>query len=212
MAQEWESAQKELNGALRKGGTPWRSVSQTALFGDLSTYVSVTPIEKFAQFDDPSPLIKAIGQEGSAQLLGRLSKCAVETHRYAMRFRDDLSMVKETGGPLAPLSVITFVRVAPGKRMDYEKLIKTDILPAMKKLDLDGYYVYETILGGNSNDWVSVTPMKKFAELDGGVPIVRALGQSGADKVAMKSGSIITSLERIVSRNRTELSYAPAAK
>jgi hypothetical protein len=208
MAKEWEALQKELNAALKKGGAPWRNVSQTAVFGDLNTYVSVTPIEKFAQFDNPSPLVQALGEEGAPQLLGKISKCVLDSHRYGVRFREDLSY-KQAGALPSPLAIITFIRVAPGKRPDYEKLVKTDILPAMKKLELDGYSVYETMLGGNSSDWVSVTPLKKFADLDAGLPLVRALGQAGADKVAAKSASIIVSLERIISRARMDLSYGP---
>jgi hypothetical protein len=206
MALEWEALQKDLNAALKKGGTPMRAVSQTAVFGDLNTYVSVTPIENFAQFDSPSPLVKALGENGSAQLLAKLNKCVVDSHRFGVRFREDLSWKERAP---APLAMITFIRLAPGKRPDYEKFVKSDILPAMKKLELDGYWVYEHIIGGNSYDWVTVTPLKKFADLDAGIPIIRALGQAGADKVAAKSANFITSLERIISRARVDLSYAP---
>ena len=209
MSRDWEALQKELNAALRKGGIPWRSVSQTALFGDLYTFVSVTPIEKFAQFDGPSTTVKALGEEGSANLLGKLGRCTVEAHRYAMHFREELSIIKP--GPPGGIAVVSFVRVAPGKRLEYEKFVKADVMPAMKKLDV-GYSVYEPVIGGNTNDWVSVTTMKGFGDLDSGVPIVRALGQAGADKIAMKAASIVSSLERIVSRARPDLSYLPAGQ
>src|SRR5258708_1105529 len=206
MARDWEALQKELNAGLKKGGTPRRSVSQTAIFGDLNTYVSISPIENFAQFDGPSPLSEGLGESGSAQLLSKINNCVVNSHRYGTRFREDLSW--KPMAP-APLSIITFIRVAPGKRLDYEKFVKSDILPAMKKIELDGYWVFQTVLGGDTNEYVTITPLKKFADLDAGIPLVHALGQAGADKVAAKSAGIITSMERIVSRARMDLSYAP---
>jgi hypothetical protein len=209
MTQEFEKIQKnELLPALKKGGTPWRSFSQT-MFGDLNTFVSVTPIEKFAQYDGESGLTKALGQEGVRALLTKLSKSVNETRRYAVLLRPDLSIMRPDAPP-SPYSVIAFVRVAPGKRLDFEKLVKSDVLPVMRKMEYDTYLAHETLFGGDANEWVFVTGIKKMADLDTGSPFVKVLGQAGADKLMMKTAGIISSVERIVSRSRPELSLVPA--
>ncbi len=207
MLQEWTDLQKnEVNPALKKAGVPWRGVWQTAVFGDSYEWAAVTPIEKFAQYDEPSPLVKALGQEGFTRLITKIRKCISGSHSYAFRFRPDLSIQKEMKEP-PQIAVVTSVRVTPGREPDFENFLKNDILPVLKKSDIVGYFVHQTVFGGDGTQWVGVTLYNKFADLDAGPPLVRVLGQEGANKLLAKAAGLVTSVERSVTRYNRDLSY-----
>jgi hypothetical protein len=77
----------------------------------------------------------------------------------------------------------------------------------MKKAGMTGFWVYDTVLGGDVNEWDLLTLYKNFADLDGPSPLVKALGQMGADSLAAKSAGIVRCMERAVLRYRADLSY-----
>ena len=63
MLNEWLDLQRnEVVPALKKAGVKTRTVYTTGLFGTSGEYVVVTPFEKYAEFDQGSPLIKALGE------------------------------------------------------------------------------------------------------------------------------------------------------
>ena len=209
MTQEWEKIQQnEFTPALKKGGVPFREVWQTAMFGDPFEYALVTPIQKFAQFDGPSALVKALDKDGAATLLNKVRRCVADTHGSAVRFRPDLSIMGNMQE--AELAVISTVRVASGRSQDFENWLKNDYVPALKKAEPAGYMVHQTVFGGNANDWVTLLLIKKFGDLDAGPMLNRAVGEEAASKIIAKAAGIVISLERSVSRHRADLSYSAA--
>ena len=48
---------------------------------------------------------------------------------------------------------------------------------------------------------------EKFADLDGGSPVEKALGPEGRRKLRQKSAGVIASMEKMVARRIAELSY-----
>jgi hypothetical protein len=211
MLQEWQDLIKnELNPALQKAGVPFRSVYATAVFGDSYEYVSISPITNFAQYDKPSPLVTAMGQEGLTRYGHKIRKCVDGSYTYAVRLRPDLSIMTEMTGP-PKFAVISHVRVVPGKNSEFENFLKTDIVANYKKLNLPGYFVEQTIFGGDANSYTTITVVNSFSDLDKGPLLNQAVGEEGAQKILQRGGAFITSLERYFSRFVPELSFAAAA-
>jgi hypothetical protein len=212
MGAEWETLIKEAIPALKKAGVPMLSFWQTAIFGE-SEWAAVTPIAKFAQYDAPSPFVRALGEAGAQRLSTMAAKClAGPAHSYAQRLREDLSIRQPMTEPPA-IATITDVHVAFGQGPAFEAILKNDVVPAMKKAELAQFWVYQTVFGGDVNGWTIVTPFKDFAEFDAPAPLIRGLGQEGANKLGAKSAGIVVSMERSVMRYRADLSYqAPASQ
>src|SRR5215469_6042059 len=126
MATEWLAIQKnEVNPALKKAGVASRTMLETVL-GNPYEYVSLTPLGNYSELDVDTPIVKALGKEGSARLLAKTRKCIdSQTLFVSTRVEEFTSMPKN------PPSIWTTVRyrVAPGKNQDYESYLKTDILP-----------------------------------------------------------------------------------
>lgn len=201
----------EVIPALQKGGVKERHAWTTANFGESYEYVYATPITNFAQYDSPGPLVKALGQDGARALGAKSRRFHVSSHTYAVRLRPDLSYQGKMDGP-PKFALVTSVQVTPGRNAEYESFIKNDFLPVMKKAEVAGYLVHQTVYGGNIDGYVTLVLYNNFADLDTGHPTVRVLGQEGAAKLTQKIAGVVTHVERSLARYVPDMSFpAPAA-
>jgi hypothetical protein len=212
MVSEFQNFMKDTtNPALKKGGVKWRETWQnTPTSGDAFEYVLVAPVEKFAQYDGPSPLEKGLG---GAQAFGtwqtKASSLVNSVHRYIVRTRPDMTfMAKRTGPP--KLAVLTSVHVSPNRNAEFENYVKNDFLPVMKQGQVS-YLVSQTIFGGDANEYVTLTLRESFTDLDKGPVLVQVLGQEGANKLLQKLPvGVVTHVDRSVIRFVPDLSILPA--
>lgn len=214
MVTEWQDLQKNVvNPALKKAGLKERSVFETAVFGESYEYVVITPVASFAQYDEPMSLLrKTLGENAYRDYQATSRRCVVSVHTYGELMRPDLSyagkMASMTGPP--KLVVVNSISVMPGHAAAFENLVKTEIVPVMKKADVIGYFVSQIMFGGDAYGYTSVVFLDRFADLDKGSPFVRALGQAGAAAFAAKFAGLVAHQERVIARFNTDLSISPA--
>jgi len=206
MNAEYEALQKELNEALKKGGVPWRHVWTTTMFGDAGTYISVTPISKFAEFDQPSPAAKAMGDAKYQQYLARAGRCLDSVNYRAIVYRPDLSLMSDRQSEPGLALVVTLV-LTPGKEEAYEAIIKSDIMPALKKAGVKDAWMHKTMFGGSASEYTVVLLYNKFADVDAGSPLARGLGPDGVAALRAKTQGMIQSTSYTFIRNIPELGY-----
>jgi hypothetical protein len=87
--------------------------------------------------------------------------------------------------------------VKPEARAEYEAAQK-EITAAYKKAGVRSRAVLQTIFG-DLNEYVSVTPIAKFADMDGTGPLDRALGAEAAAKLRRRASSLTVSMRRVAS-------------
>ena len=214
MITEWQDLQKNVvNPALKKAGVKERSVFETAVFGESYEYVVITPITSFAQFDEPmSPLRKALGDGAWRDYLAKSRRCIVSAHTFGDLARLDLSymgkMMTMTGPP--KLAVVNAISVVPGRGTAFENLVKSDVLPVMKKANVIGYFVSQTVFGGDGYGYTTVTFMDSFAEIGKGSPFQQVLGPAGAANFFAKFAGVVAHQERTIARFNAELSFSAA--
>jgi hypothetical protein len=198
------------NPALKKGGVKWREVWQSTIYaGDAFEFVIVTQFDKFAEFDGPSPIEKALGAQGFADWSAKAGSFTKGVHRYIVRTRPDLGVMGKAYA-VPKLAVISSVHVAAGRNQDFENFIKNDYAPVIAKGGAN-YMVSQTIFGGDTNEYVTLIPRENFAELDKGPIINQVLGDEGALKLLAKlPAGTVTHLERSIMRLVPELSILPA--
>ena len=207
MINEWiDLNTNTVNPALKKAGVKSRSVWQTAQFGESFEYVVITPIESLAQFDGEPPLRKALGEQGYQAYLEKARRMITSVHTYADQERPELSYLGKMTGP-PKLVVVADIQVAPGRTADFENLIKTDVLPAVKKGGALGYFVNQTILGGDISGYASVTVYENFADLAKGSPLIRGMGPAGYERFLRKTAGIVVRTQRSVYRFIPNLSF-----
>ena len=81
-------------------------------------------------------------------------------------------------------------------------------MPAMRKAEVEEYLVHQTVFGGDANEYVTIAMFRKFADLDRGSPLVRALGEDGTRALIGKLGPLTRSVERYVIKRNAGLSYS----
>ena len=203
---EWRDFQiKDAMPTLKKGGAIEREAWQTVI-GEQFQYAFVSPVENLAARDGPSPIVKALGEEGARAYRVKTRRFVTSVQTYVVRTRPDLSYAPAKSGP-PKLAVFSAVSIAPGRILDYENHLKTEVLPIQNKAQARGYLVSQNVFGGDGTGFVTLNLVDSFADLDRGPAAVRLLGAEGAAKVAAKTAGIIAHVERTVLRYDPELSF-----
>ncbi len=198
------------NPALRKGGQKRRDVwQQTAASGNPYEFTMVAPIDNMAQFDGGGALEKGLGQEGYAAWQTKANSYVTSVRRYIIGTRPDLSYETKMTGP-PKLAVVTTVRVAPGRSQDYENWAKNEYLPVIRRSKVAGYWVAQTVFGGDANEYVTLLLRDNFADIDKGPLAMQVLGAEGARQLNQKLvPGIVVHIERSFSRYMPDLSIMP---
>jgi hypothetical protein len=203
---EWLEFQKnETIPMLKKAGIARRDAWQTGVFGEAGMFAFVTPIENFNQYDADGPPIRALGADGARAYGERNRRFILSSHTYAEQTRPDLGYEVKMSGP-PKLALLSSVQVALGKAPDYEALVKSDVVPVMRKARL-GYAVSQTVLGGDMSEFTTLIFYDNFAEIGKGHPFDRILGAEGARALTAKAAGIVTHVERSIVRFVPDLSF-----
>jgi len=114
-------------------------------------------------------------------------------------------------------SRVQIIHVKPEMVNEFRDIEKNEVVPALKKGGQKSRTVYQTTLFGDGFEYVVITPLSKFAELDGDSPQLKALGAAANQKLGEKLRRCIESANSFLTTNLTDLSNpvqggAPAAR
>jgi hypothetical protein len=208
---DFQSAIKDMNGALKTAGWEhpglwWQSMSGPA------EYVLVIYNSKWAElgvnlatdpkFKEQRAAIAAVG--------ARLNQCLERSERIIAEVLPDLSLPRTADPPAMVRTIRT--RVRPGKTAEYEALIKSDLLPALKKAGAKSYTLARTRYGGPNTEYLSATGLKDWAELDEPNPMRKAMGDQAYNQFLAKLQALVLGSEINLYRYRADLSYRPGVQ
>ncbi len=207
MVNEWMEIQRnEVIPAQKKAGITSRTTLGTQV-GTAFEYAIITPFPKWEAFDSDAPLVKALGRDGAAQVNAKLRKCILTQSSYMTNRVDSLTIP----APDALVWRIAVRRALPGKMNDYIAYYRAEVLPGLRKAKASGQIAGSTIairgVGAPSGEFTTVTYYANFAGIDGGDPLVQALGQEAAAKINAKSGEFSTASQVVVRRRIADLSF-----
>ena len=98
MGAAWQEYLKnDANPAVIKSGVTRRQVWTTATFGEAGEYAIVAPIANLSQFDDPTPLFKALGQEGQAALMAKRQRLIIDSRSMFITARPEMDVAPAPG-------------------------------------------------------------------------------------------------------------------
>jgi hypothetical protein len=195
--------------AEKKANLAWRATYRP-VFGEPYTFVVVRPVASMAQFDQPSALIRGLGPDAAAKYTARLRPNVLSERVTIQTLQPELSIVSGATAPANLLIVYDYTMV-PGKAGEYNTLLTSTVLPALRKNGVKDYWVYGVNLGA-ANHRVVVRPIANFAELDGGgsanADIRRANGAAAGDKFIQQFVTIVEGFETTVLRLLPDLSFS----
>lgn len=203
---DFEAEIKAYNAVMAKGGsTRYGSVwvSQTGP----REYALVIYYSKWADLDaGPEPKMKDQAAD-LTRISERIYACTESRRRAIDEVRPDLSLPPGTEIPKMIRVLISDVR--PDKVGDYLNLQQSEILPAIQKSGVKSYSFASRRFGAPSTEFISVTGMDSWADLDGGFGAEKTLGKEGYQALVAKIRMLVTSTQYDVYRYVPDLSYLP---
>jgi hypothetical protein len=199
------AAMKESAAVEKKGGSEryfslWHSLSGA------NEYVLVRNYAKWADLDaGPEPKMKDLATQLQA-IETRITQCMESIHSIVDEVLPDLSL-PQSGS--VPMIRVMRSRVKPDKVNEYIALLKSETLPAMKKAGLKLFAVSQVRYGAPNTEFISVSGINCWADLDGGLPIQKAMGEEGYQRFLAKLRPLIIESEADVFRFVPDSSYSP---
>ncbi|MGQ0767394.1 MAG: hypothetical protein ACT4OZ_17225 [Gemmatimonadota bacterium] len=204
---EWLALQRnEVIPAQKKAAVESRTTLVTQV-GPAFEYLIITPFPAWSAMDGDAPLVRALGADGAARLNARLRECILTQSSYMTTRQDSLSIPSAD----APVWRTAIRRVEPGKMQEFLAFYRTDVLPAMKKAaankTIAGSILAVRGVGAPTGEFTETTQYAKFADLDGGNPVMRAAGQEEAARINAKGALLATTVQVMVRRRLADLSF-----
>ena len=198
---EFLAAQRELSALEQEGGTAWRSVSRTAIFGDTYRFIITTPLQSFARLD-------RAGDDDSARaaIISRIRNVITSRQSYAVRTTPSLDNPLPDD-EVPALMIVQIVSVVPGREQDYLRVMATDVLPHFDEAEM--HHTNGALTFGGAGGYVHVFHIENFAELDQGSPLARTLGAEAAQAVTAKLSGVVTRSEQWLVRYLPDESFRP---
>jgi hypothetical protein len=206
---DFMAATKEAAEILRKAGSDryysvWRSLSGDDQFARVDVYTKYGDLDR-----GPDPKIKdqAVALRG---ITARIVQCEESGHRIISEMLPDLSLPSNPDLP----KMIRVVRsdVKADKIDEYMSLMKSDVLPAMKKTGVKFFVVSRVRYGASATEFTSVSGLDKYGDLDGGFGVQKALTPDAYQHFLTKVAALTVSREVNLYRLVTESSYMPAMR
>ncbi len=202
---EYLEVQKKFTEAYKKSGDGFRYVLRGSS-GNPNEVVTIAPMNSYADMDGESPVLKGMTAAEYASLVARRNQCVNSVRITVERTLPDISLPNNMPMPKMVREIRT--RVRPGMQNQYMALIKSDLLPALKKLDVKVYRMRQVQWGGSRVEFTSASPMEKWSELD--VPANRletAMGKDAYAKYLEKLNAMVVSSEYTIFRVVADSSY-----
>jgi hypothetical protein len=215
MVQRWqEITRTEAIPAQKKGGIAWRhTFAAGGPLGQGSTFIIVTPVTNFAQFDQPNAVRRALGDDAYAKYNAKIQATVVSSHATIDTFQPNSSIESHSTTPPA-LVVVQSIQVLPGRGTDYTNLWRSDYLPSYRKAGVKDLWLFTTTYGAPLGRVITVRPISKYAELDLQPGLLQRGGLSpeAAQKINARRDTLISSMETEVQRFIPELSFGTPAR
>jgi hypothetical protein len=202
---DFRAAIKEYNEVLKKAGSD-RSYSIWQAMSGPREYVRVDYYKTWAEFDrgqDPK-LEKDAGTLSG--IVARINSSTESARTVIDEVIPSQSLPRTADFPKMVQVLRTVIQ--PGKRTEYDAVIESDLMPAIRKSGMKFYVRSRTRFGGPSTEVRSVVALSSYADLDGTSPVVKAMGgQAAYDKFVAKIRPFMVESEYNIYRHVPELSY-----
>ena len=210
---EFQDLMKQVAGFYKKAAPAdqVRLVYSVAV-GNLGEYWTYTPMNKWADRDGESYLTKITKPEERASIWARLMQYVEYIRTSIEKPIGDMTVVSD-GAKFPP----TFLRVSrihlrPGASSDFINLAKTDIVPAIKKINGAVMLTHQVVTSGSGDDFYGLSGFEKWAELDDTTTFLNAMGgEQAVQKFVGKLNQLGTISDRYILRYEPDLSYVPAS-
>ena len=205
--QEWLDIEKQYSEAYKKGGGAFRYVYQNRA-GNPFEYMIAANVGTYAVLDEKSAYAKGTTEVELARMQARRNQCVESVHTTFERTIPGLG-IPAPAGAVRKLFRLTRINVRSGMDLQYLAIMKDEYLPALKKAGVTSLLVRRVEWGGSRNQFTLIGRHEKYAELDEGSVLTKALGAEAAAKLLAKVRQTIATSEYSLYSYVPESSFQP---
>jgi hypothetical protein len=203
---EYLEIQTKFTEAYKKSGASFRYVLVGSV-GNPNEVITVSSMNSYAERDAESPVQKALSPAEWASLTARRSQCTVSVRTTIERTLPDES-IRTPDLPMPRFIRETRTRVRPNMQTPYRALIKSDLLPALKKLGVKSYLLRQVQWGSSRVEFAATSILDKWADLDGPANSLEgAMGKEAYARYSEKMAGIVAFSEYSIFRLVAAASY-----
>jgi hypothetical protein len=209
----WENlVRTELIPAQKKINLPWRHTFANGPFGNGFTRVAITPVVNYAQYDQPTPITRAVNAAAAAAYAAKINTTIQSQVTDILTLQTNNSIISGATA-MQPFVVVTTYAVQSGRGPDFGTTLREDFLPAYRKAGVRDFWVYAPNFGTVPAGFRAlVRPVAKFAELDDAALLQKGgLSQEQIAKVNARRDAVAAGTTQVVYRFIPELSYGMPA-
>ena len=133
--------------------------------------------------------------------------CTDSSRRVIEEEIPDLSLPMTAAFP--PMIRVIAAEVRPDKVSDYLAMVKSDILPAIRKSGANFFSITRGRFGQPNSVVTSVLGINSWADLDGGVGAQKGMSNAEFSALTTKVNSLVVSSQYDILRFQPDLSYMP---
>ncbi len=203
---EWRDLRRQVVDIFKKAGLEHTQLVYASLTGPFE-YVIVRQYAKWedlAAASQQSPKLKDSAAQ-LASLNSRMFACVESMSRDLGRVSDVSYGMSEEPAPMVRVLRTT---LKPGGAGEYMNLVKSEVVPAYQKAGIKTFVQITPSFG--SGAVISVIPMS-YKDLDGGNPLVKALGSERSAALLKKLDAHIVRRDADLFAYNAGLSYRPGA-
>ncbi len=204
---EWLDIEKQYSEAYKKGGGTFRYVYQNRA-GNPYEYMVTANVGTYAALDEKSPYAKGTTEAELVRMQARRNQCVESVRTTYERTIPGLG-IPAPAGAVRKLFRVTRINVRSGMDGQYLAIMKDEYLPALKKAGVTSLLVRRVEWGGSRNQFTLLVRHEKYAELDEGSVLTKALGAEAAAKLLAKIRQTIATSEYSLYAYMPESSFQP---
>jgi hypothetical protein len=173
------------------------------------TYVLASYHKTWSELDRVGGDPKMKEQAADLTRIGlRITDCTESYRRVFDEINPDLSLPDSEKIPTMIRVLTTEVR--PDRYLDYIALIKSDVLPGMKKSG-QSFSIGESRFGAPGSTVTSVVGFNNWADIDGTIGLEKGIGKEAYRDFLKKLRPLVISTQSDIYRFQPDLSYLPQA-
>jgi hypothetical protein len=198
---EFVDLQRKHIAARKEAGLSGRSVWQVVR-GAVSTFQIVTPVENFADFDQPNKL--PMSEVEWANWVSSLTDLIQSAQLVTLRTHPDLSIPPAEGSE-RNLLVLRYRTVGQGQNDEYHEWIRDKLVPGLRNGGVQGFSYARIVAGENPNMWVSASRIASWSQMDGPGPFAE-LSDRERNRLFSDGNALVSDSRNEVLRYRADLS------
>jgi hypothetical protein len=206
---DFRAAVKEYNAVLKKASYSKGDSMWTSVTGPIE-YLRVQYYAKYAEMDASVAQDPKLKEERPdlTRISTRILQCTDRSQRIMEQVLPELSL--PPSGEMPKMIRALRILVKPEKVGEFLALQKDDVVPAMKKSGVKVYSIARARAGAPSSEFLVVTGMNSWADMDGKPPLLVGMGEEAYRRFLTKTAAVQVQSEANIYRFQPDLSYQPA--